>query len=52
VLVVCVLHATVLLLETQMHECTKKSANHVILGIAGKVVSRQTNLSHLIKVNL
>jgi hypothetical protein len=33
-------------------KCTKKSANHGILGIAGKVLMRQTKLLHLIKVNL
>jgi hypothetical protein len=32
--------------------CTKKMASHGILGIAGKVFSRQTKLLHLIEVNL
>ncbi len=31
-----------------VYMCTKKSANHGILGIAGKLLMRQTKLLHLI----
>ncbi len=30
----------------------QKLANNIKVGIAGKIFSRQTNLSHLIKANL
>ncbi len=52
VLVVCVLCTPVVLLEAHAQKCIKKLANHGILGIAGKLVMRQTKLLHLIKVNL
>ncbi len=39
-------------LPTHMHKCTKISANHGILGIAGKLLMRQAKLLHLIKANL
>jgi hypothetical protein len=51
-LVVCVLHAPVVLLETHMQKCIKKMANDGILGIAGKLMMRQAKLLHLIKANL
>jgi hypothetical protein len=51
-LVVCVLHAPVVLLEAHVQKCFKILANHGILGIAGKLLIRQAKLLHLIKVNL
>jgi hypothetical protein len=51
-LVVCVLHAPVILLEAHAHKCIKNFANHSILGIAGKLVMRGAKLLHLIKANL
>ncbi len=52
VLVVCVLHAPVVLLEAQAQKCIKNLANHGILGIAGKLVMRGAKLLHLIKANI
>jgi hypothetical protein len=49
--VCCVLRACAVLLGSNAY-CIKKLANHGKFGIAGKVFLRQTNLSHLIKVNL
>jgi hypothetical protein len=52
VLVVCVLHALVVLLEAHMQKCIKNLANHGTLGIARKLVMKQAKLLHLIKANL
>ena len=53
VLVVCVLHTPVVLLEAHVQKCIKHLANHGILGIARKLVMRQAKLLHyLIKANL
>jgi hypothetical protein len=52
VLVVCVLHAPVVLLEAYAQKCIKNLANHSIMGIAGKLVIKQAELLHLIKANL
>jgi hypothetical protein len=52
VLVVCVLHAPVVLLEAHAQKCIKKLANHGILGIARKLLTRRATLLHLIKANL
>jgi hypothetical protein len=51
-LVVCVLHAPVVLLEAHVQKCIEKLANQGILGIARKLVMRQAKLLHLIKANL
>jgi hypothetical protein len=48
----CVCCAPLLFCYAHTHMHTKKMANPGILGIAGKVFSRQTKLLHLIKVNL
>ncbi len=52
VLVVCVLHAPIVLLEALVQKCMKNLANQGILGIAGKLLMRQLKLLHLIKANL
>ncbi len=57
-LVVCVLRTPVVLVGSHAYvhqkvgKPPKKSANQGILGIVGKVVSKQTNLMHYIKANL
>jgi hypothetical protein len=51
-LVVCVLHAPVVLLEAHAQKCIKNLANYGILGIPGKLVMRRAKLLHLIKANL
>jgi hypothetical protein len=45
-LVVCVLRAPVVLLEAHAQKCIKKLANHGILGIAGKLLTRRAKLLH------
>ncbi len=52
VLVVCVLHTPVVLLEAHVQKCIKNLAYHGILGIAGKLVMRQAKLLRLIKAYL
>jgi hypothetical protein len=52
VLVVCVLHAPVVLLEAHVQKCIKNLANHGILGIARKLLTRRAKLLHFIKANL
>jgi hypothetical protein len=49
VLVVCVLHARVVLLEAHVQKCIKILANHGILGIAGKLLMRQAKAQKCIK---
>ncbi len=51
-LVVCVLHTPVVLLEAHAQKCIKNLAKHGILGIAGKLMMQQAKLLHLIKANL
>ncbi len=52
VLVVCVLRTPVVLLEAHAQKRIKNLANHGILGIAGKLLTRRAKLLHLIKANL
>jgi hypothetical protein len=52
VLAMCVLRALVFCKAHTHIMCTKKLANNGMLRIAGKAFLRQTNLLHLIKVNL
>ena len=52
VLVVYVLRTPVVLLEAHAQKCIKNLANHGILRIAGKLLTRQAKLLHLIKANL
>jgi hypothetical protein len=47
-----VLRAPVVLLEAHAQKCIKNLANHGILGIPGKLLTRQAKLLRLIKVNL
>jgi hypothetical protein len=51
-LVVCVLHAPVVLVEAHVQKFIINLANHGILGIARKLVMRRAKLLHLIKANL
>jgi hypothetical protein len=52
VLVVCVLHAPVVLLEAHAQKCIKNLANHGIVRIAGKLLTRRAKLLHSIRANL
>jgi hypothetical protein len=45
-LVVCVLHTLVVLLEAHAQKCIKNLANHGVLGIARKLVMRRSKLLH------